>query len=139
MNKYLRSFLHRGLVFGGFGPIVVAVIYFILDNTIESFSLNGREMFCAIISTYIIAFVQAGASVFNQIEHWSLMKSLLIHFSTLYVVYVSSYLVNSWIPFLPEVLILFTLIFVIVYFVIWITVFVSVKITSKKMNIELEK
>ena len=96
-------------------------------------------MFCAIVSTYIIAFVQAGASVFNQIEHWSLMKSLLFHFSALYVVYAGSYIINSWIPFVPEVLLLFTLIYIIVYFTIWVVVYISVKMMSKKMNVKLEK
>ena len=37
MNKYVREFLHRGLMFGGFGPIVFGIIilcisYFALKN-----------------------------------------------------------------------------------------------------------
>ena len=35
MTKYVKQFLHRGLVFGGFGPIVAGIIYAILQSTIE--------------------------------------------------------------------------------------------------------
>ena len=31
MNKYLKEFLKRGLMFGGFGPIVLGVIYFLVN------------------------------------------------------------------------------------------------------------
>lgn len=137
MNKYLKSFLHRGLMFGGFGPIVAGIVYLILSNTIADFSLDGWQVFLAILSTYILAFLQAGASVFNQIEEWSLPKSLLCHFTTLYLAYSVCYIANSWIPFVPEVLLIFTLIFVVIYFTIWIIVYFTVKATSKKINSKL--
>ncbi len=134
MNKYLKSFLHRGLIFGGFGPIVAGIVYLILSLTLENFSLNGVEIFVAIISIYILAFVHAGASVFNQIESWPIAKSLLCHLATLYAAYTSCYLINSWLPFDWRVLLIFTAIFMVVYFVIWLCVFVCVKHPSKKFN-----
>lgn len=134
MNKYLKEFFHRGLIFGGFGPIVLGIIYAIVETSVADFSLSGMQVLVAIVSIYLLAFVQAGASVFNQIEHWSLPKTLLCHFGTLYIVYVGCYLVNDWIPFSTSVLLIFTAIFVAVYFVVWTTVFVSVKIASKKLN-----
>lgn len=138
MNKYLKSFLHRGLVFGGFGPIVTGIVYLVLSRIIEGFSLSGSEVFLAIISTYLLAFVHAGASVFNQIEHWPVMKSLLCHFSLLYLAYSLCYIMNSWIPFDLRILLIFTAIFAAVYFVIWIAVWISVKSASKKMNSKLK-
>ena len=137
MNKYVKSFLHRGLVFGGFGPVVVGIVYAVLQGSISNFSLSGEEVCLAIISTYILAFLQAGATIFNQIEGWAVPKSLLCHFSILYLAYSICYLINTWIPFKLEVLLIFTLIFVIVYFVIWVTVYISVKAISKKMNTRL--
>lgn len=137
MNKYLKEFLHRGLIFGGFGPIIIGIVYAILEATVENFALNGVQVLIAIVSAYILAFVQAGASVFNQIEHWSLPKSLLCHFSLLYVAYVLCYLINNWIPFNMTVVLIFTAIFVIAYFVIWIAVFLSVKAVSRKLNVKL--
>lgn len=137
MNKYLKEFLHRGLMFGGFGPIIAGIIYLILNNTLEGFTLNGIEVFTAIISTYLLAFVHAGASVFNQIEHWPLAKSLLFHFVALYLSYSVCYLINSWIPFESTVLLIFTVIFAVVYFVIWGIIYFSIKSASKQMNRKL--
>lgn len=138
MNKYLKQFLHRGLIFGGFGPVILAIIYFIISKTVNNFAFSGKEVMLGIISVYLLAFLQAGATVFNQIEHWPITKSLLFHFSTLYVAYVLCYVLNSWIPFIPEVLIIFTLVFVLIYFVIWFTVYISVKTFSKKANQKLK-
>lgn len=134
MNKYVKEFFHRGLVFGGFGPIILGIIYMIISKVENDFSLSATEVFVAIISIYLLAFVQAGATVFNQIEHWPLPKSLLCHFSTLYCAYISCYLLNTWIPFKKEVILVFTGIFIAAYFVVWGIVVVSVKAVSKKMN-----
>lgn len=139
MNKYLKMFLHRGLIFAGFGPIILGIIYAVLQKTVPDFSLNGTQILIAIVSVYLLAFVQAGASVFNQIESFSIPKSLFCHLSVLYIAYVICYLVNNWIPFETVFLLSFTGIFLIVYFVVWITVFLSIKITSKKLNAKLKK
>ena len=137
MNKHLKIFLHRGLVFGGFGPVILGIVYAVLQNTLDDFSLSGIQVLLAIVSTYLLAFLQAGASVFNQIERWPLTKSILYHFLTIYAAYTLCYLINSWIPFKPEILLIFTAIFLCVYLVIWITVFFTAKATSKKFNIKL--
>ncbi len=133
-KKYLKEFITRGLIFSGLGPIVLGIIYFLLGICLTDFSLSGTEVLLGIISTYLLAFVQAGASVFNQIEEWPLPKSLGIHLLSLYAVYSIFYLVNSWIPFDIGVFIIFTLIFLIVYFAIWLTVYLILKSVSKKIN-----
>lgn len=137
MKKYIKSFLQRGLAFGGFGPIIAGIVFAVLQQSIPDFSLSGGEVCLAIISTYFLAFLQAGASVFNQIEEWSVPKSLLCHFATVYLAYTICYIINSWIPFKASVLLIFTLIFVAIYFIIWLTVYLSVKATSKKFNSKL--
>ena len=137
MNVYFKKFLLRGLVFGGFGPIILGIIYAILQSTVNGFSLTGGEVLLGIVSTYILAFAQAGASVFNQIEEWPIAKSLLCHFSLIYVAYSLCYILNTWIPFVPEVLVIFTAIFIVAYFVIWFTVYLCVKAASKKINAKL--
>lgn len=134
MNKYVKEFLHRGLIFGGFGPVVVGIVFAILQYTVEGFSLGGTQVLLAIISTYLLAFVQAGVTVFNQIEHWSTVKSLLCHFGSLYAAYSVCYVANSWIPFDPMVLVIFTAIFVVMFFVIWTVVYLSVRAASRKFN-----
>lgn len=137
MNRYIKEFFHRGLIFGGFGPIIMGIIYAILQKTVPDFSLSGSEVCLAIISIYILAFIQAGASVFNQIEHWPITKSLFFHFGSLYLAYVICYLLNSWIPFKSEVVIIFTAVFIGIYFAVWLTVYFSVKTAEKRLNRKL--
>ena len=134
MNGHLKRFLQRGIAFAGFGPIILGIVFLIIEKTVTDFSLTGYQVFIAILSTYILAFVQAGASVFNQIEEWPLTKSLLCHFSSLYVVYIVCYLINTWIPFELAAVLVFTGIFVAAYFAIWLIVYLSVRATTKKLN-----
>ena len=138
MNKYIKQFLRRGLMFGGFGPIIMGIIYSILENTVEGFSLGGIEVLVAIISIYVLAFIQAGASVFNQIEHWSIPKSTFCHFSVLFLAYLGCYLINSWIPFDINVVLIFAAIFVAVYIIVWLTVVISIKVITKKLNAKIK-
>ena len=137
MNKYVKEFFHRGLMFSGFGPIILGIVYFILSKTINNFTLSGGEVLSGIISTYLLAFVKAGATVFNQIENWGISKSLLCHLLTLYVAYSLCYVANTWIPFEPKVLLLFTVIFMAFYFIVWGIVYSIVKTTSKNLNAKL--
>ncbi len=138
MSENVKTFLKRGLAFAGFGPIIWAIIYFILSKSIDGFSLNGTEAFVGVLSTYLLAFVCAGASLFNQIESWSKARSLVCHFSTLYPAYLICYLVNSWIPFDLVFLAVFTAVFAATYFAIWFSVYLAVRSTSRKINECLE-
>ena len=125
-------------MFSGFGPIIMGIVYLVLSYNIEQFSLTGGQVCLAIVSTWLLAFVQAGVSVFNQIEHWSLPQSLLCHFGLLYLTYVVCYLINTWIPFNINVILIFTAIFVACYFAVWIIVYLSTKAVSKKINSSLK-
>ena len=118
----------------GFGPIVMGVVYYILSLTVADFSLTGGQVFLAIVSIYGLAFIQAGSTVFNVIEHWSTVKSTLCHFGLLYVAYSACYLLNSWIPFDPMVLVIFTAIFASGFFLIWGIVYLCVRAASRKLN-----
>lgn len=138
MNRYMKEFLHRGLMFGGFGPIILGIIYWILSVAVEGFSLSGGEVCLGIVSIYLLAFVQAGASVFNQIEEWGIGKSLLVHFLTLFAAYSGCYLLNTWIPFEPMVLLIFAGVFIAIYFAVWLTVYCIVRATRNKLNHQLK-
>ena len=138
-NKIMKTFLLRGALFGGLGPIIAGLIYLILSYTIKDFSLTGLDIFIAILSTYILAFVSAGSSVFNQIEHWPLLKSLSVHMSILLITYLSCYLINSWIPFDWTIIGIFIGIFIGGYLFIYFLIYFIVKITSKKLNKDLRK
>ena len=133
MNRYVKEFLHRGLMFGGFGPIILGVIC-----AAGKLTQTGGQLLLGIVSIYLLAFVQAGASVFNQIEHWSLPRSMLCHFGTLYVAYVGCYLLNRWIGFDWCIVAIFTAIFVVVYLAIWLVVYACVRLASRKLNATLK-
>ena len=137
MKKYLNEFLKRGLIFGGFGPIVIGIVYWIISLSTK-LVLTGGEVLVAIVSGYLLAFIQAGATVFNQIEDWSIAKSLFYHFGLLYLAYLTCYLVNTWIPFNWTVVLIFTLIFVVTFFIIWFVVYFVTKITTNKLNSKLK-
>lgn len=139
MKKYIKEFLLRGLMFGGFGPIILAIIYFIISEFDKNIIFTGREILLGTVSVYILAFVHAGASVFNQIEEWGLNKSIGIHFSVLYFAYSFCYLLNTWIPFDLKVFLIFTGIFVAVYAVIWTIVYLCIRNSGKKINYVLNK
>ena len=124
-------------MFGGFGPIVVGIVVLCITYFDGVKEYSALPIFTSIVSTYILAFVQAGATVFNQIEHWSVPKSVFCHFGLLYVVYSLAYIANSWIPFKAEVLGVFTMIFVVGFFLIWGIVYLAVKSTGKKFNEKL--
>ena len=130
----VKDFFLRGLLFGGFGPIIVGIVYLILHFTLQDLTLTGLQVFTVIVSTYLLAFVHAGASVFNQIESWPLAKSTLCHFGLLYIAYILCYVINSWIPFEPLVLGIFTAIFAVGYAVIWLVVYLSVNAAAKRLN-----
>lgn len=133
-TRPVRDFFFRGLLFGGFGPIIAGIVFLVLHFTLKDLTLTGLQVFTAIVSTYLLAFVHAGASVFNQIESWPLAKSTLCHFGLLYIAYILCYVINSWIPFEPLVLGIFTAIFAVGYAVIWLAVYVSIRVTVKRLN-----
>lgn len=135
MKKHVIEFLKRGMLFGGFGPLMAGVVYLIISIYTE-FTLSPVEVFLSIISTYLLAFIQAGASIFNQMD-MPILKTMALHFSFIYIANVSCYLINSWIPFKWEVIIIFTAIFLITYLIIWLVIYLIINNTTKKMNKQL--
>ena len=134
INKYVKEFLHRGLMFSGLGCIIAAIVISSEPNLIQ----DGKSVLTAIISTYFLAFIHAGTSVFHTVENWSAVKSAYFQLLTLYVSYLACYLVNSWLDFNVAVVGIFTVVFVVVYVAVWLSVYFSIKATSKKLNKNLK-
>ena len=137
MNKYVKAFLHRGLLFGGFGPIVMGIVLYVISQT-DGITFSGGEVLLGVISTYLLAFLHAGVSVFNSIEEWSIARSLGAHLGVLYLAYLLCYLINSWIPLMWEVVAIFTLVFLLCYFAVWGTVYLITKRTSRRLTESLK-
>ena len=139
MKQYAKLFLHRGLLFGGFGPIVMGVIFWIADATTGALNVSGGQILLSVISTYVLAFVQAGSSVFPQIEHWSVARAFFCQLGLLYLTYVGCYCFNGWLPFEPLVVLIFTVIFAVTFLAIWLSVALSVRAVSRRCNKALKR
>ena len=132
MNKYVRSFMHRGLIFSGLGPVTAGIVYLILELSHVEINVNGLDLFLAIITTYVMAFVHAGSTVFNDIESWGKAKGILFQMSTIYVVYMAGYLINHWIPLNWIIIVIFTGAFVASFLITWFTIFfINRKVTNR--------
>lgn len=137
MNINVKNFLLRGLMFSGLGPIVAGIVYIILYSAKVVETMTPVEMFLSIISTYVLAFVCAGASVFYNIEHWSIMKSTILHGIILYASYILCYIINGWIDGNITSILIFTGIFLMGYVFIWMSIYFPIRATSKKLNAKL--
>lgn len=132
MNKYIKEFLFRGFMFSGLGPIVFGIVALCLSkNGIE---MNGSQVFMGIISTYILAFVQAGVTVVEQIEEWSITKAAFIHLFVIYVIYTATYLVNSWIPLKKEIIAIFSACVIVGFIIIWLVAYLASNKTRRLLN-----
>ncbi len=139
MNYYVKEFLKRGLIFSGFGPIIMGIVYLCIEASGVDLKLDAPIVFLAIITTYIIAFVQAGSSVFEAVEKWSKVKCLFFHMTSIYIVYMGGYLINNWIPFKVEIIIIFTTVYVLTFLAVWLTAYFISRAVSKKLNDKLNE
>lgn len=130
------EFVKRGMMFGGFGPVIIAIIYLIAAQGHE---FNALDYFTATVSGYVLAFFVAGCSVFYQIESWGLSKASLLHILCLYIAYLGCYLLNGWIEASWTVIGIFTGVFLLGYLIIWAAVLISVKATARRLNDKISK
>ena len=116
MRKNMIEFFRRGFMACGIGPIVLAVLYLILQRqaTVETLTVN--QVCVGIFSLTALAFIAGGMNVIYQIERLPLMVAILIHGGVLYVSYLVTYLLNDWLKVDVTSILVFTSIFVLGYF-----------------------
>ena len=73
MKKYIFEFIRRGLIASSFGPIVLAILYLILQNQAAVETLTVKEVCLGIFSLSALAFIAGGMNVIYQIERMPLM------------------------------------------------------------------
>ena len=134
MNKYVKEFCIRGLIFSSLGPVVFGIVLMILGFCHVEIKLEGWQILLGIVSTLILAFVQAGSSVFEQIEEWSTFKSMFWHLLSIYLVYIVTYLVNSWIPLMWQVILIFSIAVIVTFLVIWLICYLVTRKTKKELD-----
>ena len=87
-----------------------------------------------IFSLSALAFIAGGMNVLYQIERLPLMVAILIHGSVLYVSYLATYLVNSWLEWGLTSILVFSGIFVVGYFAIWAVIYSIIKKNTDQIN-----
>ena len=134
MKRYVFEFFRRGLTACGFGPIVLAILYLILQQQAVIETLTVNQVCLGIFSLSALAFVAGGMNVIYQIERLPLMVAILTHGSVLYVSYLGTYLLNDWLEWGVTPILVFSGIFVIGYLMIWIIIYSIIKRNTKKLN-----
>ena len=134
MRKHVLEFIRRGLIACGFGPIVLAVFYLILQHqgAIENLTVNQGCL--GILSLSGLAFTAGGMNAIYQIERLPLMVAILIHGSVLYVSYLVAYLLNSWLEWGVVPILVFSCIFIVGFFVIWAIIYSIIKRNTDRIN-----
>ena len=134
MKKLFLEFCRRGMIASGFGPIVLAIVYLILDQTSSIGLLTANQVCIGIFSLSALAFIAGGMNVVYQIERLPLMYAIFLHGIVLYVAYLITYLINDWIVWGLTPIFVFTGIFVFSYIVIWIFIYIITKKNTDKIN-----
>ena len=139
MKKNVKEFIRRGLVACGFGPLVLAVLYQILQSQGIMESMTVDEVCLGIVSLSVLAFIAGGMNVIYQIERLPLMVAILIHGGVLYISYLATYLVNGWLEWGMTPVLVFTGIFVGAYLIIWMIIYSAIKKHTDKLNEALKQ
>lgn len=139
MKKYILEFIRRGLTACGFGPIVLAVLYLILQREGVIQALTVNQVCVGIFTLTALAFLAGGMNFIYQIEQLPLMVAILIHGSVLYFGYLGTYLVNGWLEWGAAPIFVFTVVFVLLYILIWVIIYAKIKKRTDKLNIILKK
>ena len=139
MKRFVLEFLRRGAIASGIGPIVLAIIYIILQQAANVDTLTVNQVCIGIISLTALAFIAGGLNALYQIERLPLMVAILIHGGVLYVGYLATYLVNDWLDLGAIPIVVFSAIFVVGYIVIWAIIYSIIRRNTARINEILEK
>ncbi len=138
MKQFIKVFLHRGALFCGLGPVIMAIVYIFLSasGVVETVAVSTliREIF----TSTLMAFIAAGISAVYTVDRLALPVAGLIQGSVLFADYLIIYLLNGWIPFKWQAIALFTAIFLAVFLTICLIIYLSVRAKIKKLNEQIQ-
>lgn len=139
MKTNIMEFLRRGFSACGLGPMILALLYWIMHQRGVLQTLTVHEVCTGILSLSVLAFIAGGMNIVYQIERLPLMTAILIHGCVLYGSYLLTYLVNGWLErsFLP--ILVFSAIFVMGYLVIWAIIYAIIRKKTRQLNESLKK
>ena len=139
MKQIFLGFFRRGIAACGFGPMVLVVLYLILQHQGAVQLLTVSEVCLGIISLSALAFIAGGMNVLYQIERLPLMVAILVHGVVLYGSYLATYLVNDWLTWGVTPIMVFTGIFIFGYLAVWAVIYSITRRNAEKVNQLLKK
>ena len=139
MKKNIWEFFRRGLIACGFGPIILAIVYLILQHQAAVETLTVNQVCLGIFSLSALAFIAGGMNVVYQMERLPLMAAITIHGGVLYISYLGAYLLNDWLEWGVIPILVFSGIFILGYLVVWAIIFSATKKNTELLNEMLKK
>ena len=139
MKKIVLGFVRRGAAACGIGPMVLAVLYLVMQQQGVLQTLTVNQVCLGIFSISALAFIAGGMNVLYQIEQLPLMVAILIHGSVLYISYLATYLLNGWLERGAASILVFSGIFVVGYLGIWAIIYGVIKRKTDSLNEKLQK
>ena len=139
MKHHILDFIRRGLAACGIGPIVLAVVYLILQRNGQAQMLTVNQVCLGIFSLTALSFIAGGMNCIYQIERLPLMVAILIHGCVLYISYLITYLINGWLERDTTPILAFSAVFVLGYLVIWVVIYSGIKKKTDTINEMLKK
>ena len=134
MKKNILEFLRRGIIACGIGPIILAIVYLILQREAVVETLTVNQVCVGIFSLSALAFIAGGMNAIYQIERLPLMWAILIHGVVLYVSYLVTYLLNDWLEWGVLPILVFTSIFILGYLTIWVIIYTIIRKRTERIN-----
>ena len=134
MKEFVWEFFRRGLIASGFGPIILVILYLILQCQGKLQTVTVNQVCLGIVSLWVLAFIAGGMNAVYQNEQIPLMIAILIHGGVLYSGYLAAYLLNGWLKWGSAPILVFTIIFVVGYFLIWGIIYTIIKSRTRKIN-----
>ena len=139
MKKIILEFVRRGMTACGIGPIVLAILYLILQYQGRIQTLTVNQVCLGIFSISILAFVAGGMNVVYQMERLPLMAAITIHGGVLYISYLITYLINDWLQWGTTEIVVFSGIFVLGYIIIWLIIYSIIRRNTEEINKVLQE
>ena len=139
MKKMVLEFFRRGAAACGLGPLVLAVLYLILQKTGNLETLTVSQVCTGIFSLAALAFLAGSLNVVYQVERLPLMAAVTIHGVVLYACYLVTYLVNGWLEDGMMSLLVFTCIFAVGYLLIWAVIYCIIRRNTDSLNEMLQE
>ena len=134
MKEFVWEFFRRGLIASGFGPIILVILYLILQCQGKLQTVTVNQVCLGIVSLWVLAFIAGGMNAVYQNEQIPLMIAILLHGGVLSSGYLAAYLLNGWLKWGSAPILVFTVIFVVGYFLIWGIIYTIIKSRTRKIN-----